>query len=112
MTAIPQPNSTRMVSERILSPLQQVARRQWSVLAARGIILTLLGGLTLILVAAPAALADEGVGLAGPTTDKTVTFFCFGVIFFFAALVIVLSLIQGRLERRKEQRKADLARFN
>jgi len=66
----------------------------------------------LILVAAPAALADEGVGLAGPTTDKTVTFFCFGVIFFFAALVIVLSLVQGRLEKRKEQRKADLARFN
>ena len=66
----------------------------------------------LILVIAPAALADEGVGLAGPTTDKTVTFFCFGVIFFFAALVIVLSLIQGRLEKRKEQRRADLARFN
>jgi hypothetical protein len=66
----------------------------------------------LMLAAAPAALADEGVGLAGPTTDKTVTFFCFGVIFFFAALVIVLSLIQNRLEKRKEQRRADLARFN
>jgi hypothetical protein len=66
----------------------------------------------LMLIAAPAALADEGVGLAGPTTDKTVTFFCFGVIGFFAALVIVLSLIQNRLEKRKEQRKADLARFN
>jgi hypothetical protein len=66
----------------------------------------------LLLVAAPMALADEGVGEAGPTTDKTVTFFCFGVIFFFAALVIVLSLIQNRLEKRKEQRRADLARFN
>jgi hypothetical protein len=66
----------------------------------------------LILLAAPAALADEGVGLAGPTTDKTVTFFCFGVIGFFAGLVIVLSLIQGRLEKRKEQRRSDLARFN
>ncbi|HEX8051092.1 MAG TPA: hypothetical protein VF504_06450 [Solirubrobacterales bacterium] len=66
----------------------------------------------LMLVAAPAALADEGVGLAGPTTDKTVTFFCFGVIAFFAALVIVLSLIQNKLEKRKEQRRADLARFN
>ena len=66
----------------------------------------------LMLVAAPAAFAEEGVGLAGPTTDKTVTFFCFGVIFFFAALVIVLSLIQGQLEKRKEQRRADLARFN
>jgi hypothetical protein len=66
----------------------------------------------MLLVAAPAALADEGVGLAGPTTDKTVTFFCFGVIGFFAGLVIVLSLIQGRLEKRKEQRRSDLARFN
>jgi hypothetical protein len=67
---------------------------------------------TLMLIAAPAALASEGVGLAGPTTDKTVTFFCFGVIFFFAALVIVLSLIQNKLEKRKDQRRADLARFN
>ncbi|MGN6664101.1 MAG: hypothetical protein ACTHK6_07870 [Solirubrobacterales bacterium] len=66
----------------------------------------------LMLVFAPAALADEGVGLAGPTTDKTVTFFCFGVIAFFAALVIILSLIQGKLEKRKEQRRSDLARFN
>jgi len=65
-----------------------------------------------MLLAAPAALADEGVGLAGPTTDKTVTFFCFGVIAFFAALVIVLSLIQNKLEKRKEQRRSDLARFN
>jgi hypothetical protein len=67
---------------------------------------------SLMLLAAPVALANEGVGLAGPTTDKTVTFFCFGVIAFFAALVIVLSLIQNRLEKRKEQRRSDLARFN
>jgi hypothetical protein len=66
----------------------------------------------LMLVAAPAALASEGVGLAGPVTDKTITFFCFGVIGFFAALVIVLSLIQNKLEKRKEQRRSDLARFN
>jgi amino acid permease len=67
---------------------------------------------SLMLTLAPAAFAEEGVGLAGPTTDKTVTFFCFGVIFFFAALVIVLSLIQNKLEKRKDQRRADLARFN
>ncbi len=64
--------------------------------------------LTTMLVLAPAAMAENGVGLAGPTTDKTVTFFCFGVIAFFAALPIVMSLIQGRLERRKEQRRSDL----
>ncbi len=66
----------------------------------------------LILAAAPAALADNGVGLAGPTTDETVTFFCFGVIAFFAALVIVLSLIQGKLEKRKDRRRSDLERLS
>ncbi len=67
--------------------------------------------LALSLVAAPAALAENGTGLAGPLTDKTVTFFCFGVIVFFAALPIVLSLIQRRLEKRKEMRQYDLNRF-
>jgi preprotein translocase subunit SecG len=66
----------------------------------------------LLLTAAPAALASSGAGLAGPVTDKTITFFCFGVIAFFAALVIVLSLIQNKLEKRKDQRRSDLARFN
>jgi putative copper export protein len=67
--------------------------------------------LATMLVLAPAAMAENGVGLAGPTTDKTVTFFCFGVIAFFAALVIVMSLIQGKLEKRKERRRSDLQRF-
>jgi putative copper export protein len=71
----------------------------------------LLAALTMLLVAAPLALAENGVGLAGPTTDKTVTFFCFGVIAFFAILVIVMSLIQGRLEKRKEMRKQTLNRL-
>ena len=71
----------------------------------------LLAALAMLLVAAPLALAENGVGLAGPTTDKTVTFFCFGVIAFFAILVIVLSLLQGRLEKRKEMRKHTLDRL-
>jgi hypothetical protein len=73
---------------------------------------TLLSIWALMLVAAPAALADNGVGLAGPTTDKTVTFFCFGVIAFFAVLVIAMSLLQGKLERRKERRRSDLSRLS
>ena len=72
----------------------------------------LLSFLALMLVAAPAALAENGVGLAGPTTDKTVTFFCFGVIAFFIVLVVVMSLIQGKLEKRKERRRTDLQRFS
>ena len=66
----------------------------------------------LLLLLAPAAMAENGVGLAGPTTDKTVTFFCFGVIAFFAALPIVLTLIQSRLEKRKDQRRSDLERYS
>jgi hypothetical protein len=65
-----------------------------------------------MLVAAPVALAENGVGLMGPTTDKEVTFFCFGVIGFFALLPIVLTLIQSRLEKRKDQRQSDLSRYS
>jgi putative copper export protein len=68
--------------------------------------------LAMMLVVAPAAFAEDGVGLAGPTTDKTVTFFCFGVIFFFVLLVVVMSLIQGKLEKRKDRRKYDLERLS
>jgi bacteriorhodopsin len=72
----------------------------------------MLSFLALSLALAPVALADNGVGLAGPTTDKTVTFFCFGVIFFFVILVVVMSLIQGKLEKRKERRRYDLERLS
>jgi hypothetical protein len=77
-----------------------------------GIAAALCAALLSLLLAAPVALAENGVGLAGPTTDKTVTFFCFGVIGFFAILVIVLSIVQGRLEARKERRRYDLERFS
>lgn len=68
--------------------------------------------LALMGAVAPAALAENGVGLAGPTTDKTVTFFCMGVLVFFVALVVIMSLIQGKLERRKDQRRTDLERLS
>jgi hypothetical protein len=73
---------------------------------------SLLSFLALILVAAPSALADNGVGLSGPTTDKTVTFFCFGVMGFFVLLVVVLSLVQGHFDKRKEERKNSLKRLS
>jgi hypothetical protein len=71
----------------------------------------LISSLATMLVLAPAAMAENGVGLAGPTDDKMVTFFCFGVIAFFALIPIVMSLIQGKLEKRKEQRRSDLQRY-
>lgn len=78
-----------------------------SVLAA----ITVLCVTLLALFAAPAAMAADGLGLMGKVTDKDITFFCFGVIAFFPLLITVLSLIQGRLEARKEQRRYDLERL-
>lgn len=71
----------------------------------------LVAALALPLLAAPAAWAENGVGLAGPTTDKTVTFFCFGVIAFFVFLVIGMTLLQEGLERRKARRRSDFQRL-
>jgi putative copper export protein len=64
-----------------------------------------------LLVVAPAAMAADGVGIYGRTTDKVVTFFAFGLIAFFAILVTVLSLIQIRLDNRKQRRTEDLERL-
>lgn len=66
---------------------------------------------TCVLVLAPAALAADGVGLWGRTDDKVITFFAFGVMGFFAVLVTVLSLIQIRLETRKERVRRELERL-
>jgi len=62
------------------------------------------------LVLAPAALAADGVGVSGRTTDKSVTFFCFGVIALFMILPIVLSVIQARLDNRKERMREQIER--
>jgi type VI protein secretion system component VasF len=67
--------------------------------------------LTAALAFAPAALAADGVGLYGRTDDKVVTYFAFAVIAFFALLVISLSLIQIRLENRRERLRQDLERL-
>ena len=59
-----------------------------------------------LLVAAPAFAGDNGEGLVGDTDDKIITFFSLGLVIFFTVLVALLSALQGRLEKRKEQRKA------
>ena len=77
----------------------------------RRLVLPLLAAICALLVLAPAAMAADGVGLYGRTDDKVVTFFAFGLIAFFAILVTVLSLIQIRLDNRKQRRKEDLERL-
>jgi hypothetical protein len=56
-----------------------------------------------LLTAAPAALAtgNDGQGWYGETTDKAITSAMFIVIIFFPTLILVLSLIQWRLDKRK-----------
>jgi hypothetical protein len=78
--------------------------------SARLLTLALLAFATLAL-GAPGAFAADGVGLWGPTDDKVVTYFGFAVIIFFAVLVTVLSLIQIRLESRKERLRQEIERL-
>jgi hypothetical protein len=83
----------------------QTPRRKRAALAV-----ALLVTATTVLVISPAAMAADGVGVGGRTTDKSVTFFCFGVIALFMVLPIVLSLIQARLEGRKERMREQIER--
>jgi hypothetical protein len=68
--------------------------------------------IALLLVLAPAALAADGVGIGGPTDDRKVTYWAFGVMIFFAVLVTVLALVQIRLESRKERLRRELERVH
>lgn len=61
---------------------------------------------SLVLSAPALAKPNNGEGLLGETNDKIITFFSLGVVVFFFAVVCLGSFVQGRLEKRKEQRKA------
>ncbi len=71
----------------------------WRALAPLTVVFTLM-------LATPAIAGDNGEGLLGETDDKIITFFSLGVVVFFFALVWIASWVQGRLEQRKEARKA------
>jgi hypothetical protein len=59
---------------------------------------------TQLYLAAPALAADDGEGLAGETNDKIITFFALGVLVFFTAVIILGTIIQSSLEKRKYAR--------
>jgi preprotein translocase subunit SecG len=59
-----------------------------------------------LIVALTLIAGDNGEGIVGETDDKIITFFSLGLVVFFTTLVIVLSWLQGKLEQRKEERKA------
>ena len=60
-----------------------------------------------MLLFAPAAFAtNDGRGFYGATNDKVVTNAGFILIIFFPVFIFIMSMIQGRLEKRKEARHA------
>ena len=67
--------------------------------------------LTTLFFALNAAVAlaedhDGGEGLYGETNDKVVTYAGFILIVGFPLLILILTLIQQRLEKRKDRRLA------
>jgi hypothetical protein len=59
-----------------------------------------------LVAAAPAYAGDNGEGWAGETDDRIVTFFSLGVVVFIPIFILLASMLQARLERRKDERKA------
>jgi hypothetical protein len=80
-------------------------------LRRRAIFAALCTTIASLALAAPAfAATDDGEGLVGETDDKVVTFVSLGVLIFFICFVIFATLIQIRLDKRKEATKAARAR--
>ena len=75
----------------------------------RTLLPTLLVTLGLMLATAAPVLAagtDDGEGFLGEANDRIITAFAMGVILFFPVVALLLSLLQGALEKRKARRKA------
>ena len=79
--------------------------------SSRRLVLALATAVIALLALAPMAFAADGVGLYGRTDDKVVTYFAFGVMIFFAVFVTVASIVQGRLDSRKDRAREELERL-
>ncbi len=75
----------------------------------RRLAITLPAVLLTFALLAPMALAgphDNGLGLVDEPNDKTVTNFGFLLIAFFPFFILMMSLLQWQLDKRKYRRKA------
>ena len=52
-----------------------------------------------------AAVAKAGEGLAGELNDRVITFFSLGVLLFFVFVIVVGTLIQTSMEKKKDAEK-------
>jgi hypothetical protein len=74
--------------------------------AMRRLTKSLLTAVTLLALLAPVALAqNSGEGTYGETTDKVVTNAGFILIAAFPLIILIMSLLQWRLDKRKDARK-------
>jgi hypothetical protein len=71
--------------------------------AARTALLTLA---ILMAMTATAFAGDAGQGWYGEVNDKIITFFGLGLVILFPLIAAIGSFIQGRLERRSDERKS------
>jgi hypothetical protein len=62
------------------------------------------------LLLAAGALAEDGEGLYGETDDRVVTAFGLGLVLLFTFMIVVFSWLQGRGDKRKDEKKAAQAR--
>jgi hypothetical protein len=75
--------------------------------ASRRLLAGLAASLVGLLVAAPAAMAEnDGRGFYGATNDKVITEAGFILVIFFPTFVLLASLLQKHLEKRKDARVA------
>jgi hypothetical protein len=65
---------------------------------------------TVLLAAAPVLAHDNGEGWYGETNDRVVTNAGFVLIIFFPLFILLVSLLQWQLEKRKDRRKAEAKR--
>lgn len=77
----------------------------------RRLLAALTSSLAVLLLAAPVSMADvleplSGEGTYGEANDKVVTNAGFIIIIAVPLFLLVMSLLQGALERRKDRRKA------
>ena len=73
----------------------------------RRLLLSVTATLVFCALAAPVAMAqNSGQGAIGEADDKTVTNAGFILIAFFPLFILCMSLLQWKLEKRKDEKKA------
>ena len=84
-----------------------MVRPVYTIAGMRRLLLTCTSLIVFCALTAPMALAqNSGQGAIGEADDKKVTNAGFILIAFFPVFIVLMSMLQGHLEKRKDARKA------